>query len=151
MAQVDSSRIDVVIKKSVLTQQDFEIIDAFAADAIGRLVRTVDFTEVAKTRASIVGHQSAQAQYAQRFSEACLREIGQGFEYATNEISDPQRRFKIFANLLILVNELNDPRLVDLGIRLISHESNAVRYWAVRVATSPSVWETLSQDQAGDH
>ena len=90
----------------------------------------------------------AQAQYAQRFSEACLREIGKGFDYATNEISDPQRRFKVFANLLILVNEFNDPRLVDLGIRMIPHETIAVRYWAVRVATNPSLWEKLNQDQA---
>jgi hypothetical protein len=148
MAQVDSSRIEEVIKKSVLTPQDFEIIDAYVADAIGRLVRTVDFTEVARTRASIVGHQIAQAQYAQRFSEACLREITLGFDYATHEISDPQRRFKVFANLLILVNELNDPRLVDLAVRMIPHEAGAVRYWAVRVATSPSLWEKLSQDQA---
>ncbi|HNS20034.1 MAG TPA: hypothetical protein PKH24_06020 [Sedimentisphaerales bacterium] len=147
-AQVDSRRIDEVIKKSVLTQQDFEIIDAFAADAIGRLVRTVDFTEVAKTRASIVSHQSAQAQYAQRFSEACLREILKGFDYATNEITDPQRRFKVFANLLILAHEMNDPRLVDVGIRMIGHEADAVRYWAVRAATSPAMWEKLSQDQA---
>lgn len=146
-AQVDSSRIDEVIKKSVLTPQDLEVIDAFAADAIGRLVRTVDFTEVARTRASIVGHQSSQAQYAQRFSEACLREIAKGFDYANHEISDPHRRFKVFANLLILVNELNDPRLIDLGIRMISHEASMVRYWAVRVATSPSLWEKLSQDQ----
>ncbi len=146
-AQVDSSRIDEVIKKSVLTPQDLEVIDAFAADAIGRLVRTVDFTEVARTRASIVGHQSAQAQYAQRFSDACLREIAKGFDYATHEISDPQRRFRVFANLLILVNELNDPRLIDLGIRMISHEASMVRYWAVRVATSASLWEKLSQDQ----
>jgi len=148
MAQVDSRRIDEVIKKSVLTQEDFEIIDAFAADAIGRLVRTVDFTEVAKTRASIVGHQNAQAQYAQRFSEACFREIGEGFDYAANEIGDPQRRFKVFANLLILVNELNDPRLVDLGVRMIGHEAGAVRYWAVRAATNPDAWEKLNQDQA---
>jgi len=147
-AQVDSRRIEEVAKKSVLTQEDFEIIDAFAADAIGRLVRTVDFTEVAKTRASIVGRQTSQAQYAQRFSEACLREIAQGFDYATNEISDPQRRLKVFANLLILMNELNDPRLVDLSIGMISHEAVAVRYWAVRTATNPTLWEKLGQDQA---
>lgn len=147
-AQVDSRRIEEVIKKSVLAQEDFEIIDAFAADAIGRLVRTVDFTEVAKTRASIVGHQSAQAQYAQRFAEACAREIDQGFGYATNEITDPQRRFKVLANLLILINELNDPRLVDLAVRMIEHEAGAVRYWAIRAATNPAVWEKFSQDQA---
>lgn len=147
-AQVDSRRIEEVIKKSVLTQEDFEVIDAFAGDAIGRLVRTVDFTEVAKTRASIVSHQSAQAQYAQRFSEACSREIQIGFDYANEQITDPQRRFKVFANLLILVNELNDPRLIDLAVGLIGHEASAVQYWAIRAATNPAAWEKLSQDQA---
>jgi len=148
-AQVDGRQIEEVIKKSVLTQEDFAVIDAFAADAIGRLVRTVDFTEVARTRASIVGHQSAQVQYAQRFSDACFREIDKGFNYAAGEIIDPQRRFKVFTNLLILVTELNDPRLVDLGVRMIGHEANAVRYWAIRAATNPTVWEKLNQDRAG--
>jgi hypothetical protein len=147
-AQVDSRRIEEVVKKSVLTPQDLEIIDAFVADAVGRLVRTTDFTEVAKTRAVIVSHQISQAQYAQRFSDAALREIGKGFDYATNEITDPDRRFKVFTNLLILASELNDPRLIDLGIGLIPHENAAVRYWAVREATNPAAWAKLGQDQS---
>jgi hypothetical protein len=146
-AQVDSRLIEEVVKKTVLTPADMEIIDAFVSDAVGRLVRTTDFTEVAKTRAVVVSHQIAQAQYAQRFSEAALREIGKGFEYATSEITDPDRRFKVFTNLLILAGELNDPRLIDLGIRLIPHENSTVRYWAVRVATNPTVWGKLGQDQ----
>jgi hypothetical protein len=146
-AQVDSRRIEEVVKKNVLTPEDMEIIDAFVTDAIGRLVRTTDFTEVAKTRAVIVSHQISQAQYAPRFSDAALREIGKGFEYATNEITDPDRRFKVFINLLILASELNDPRLIDLGIGLIPHENAMVRYWAVREATNPAVWAKLGQDQ----
>ncbi len=146
-AQVDSRRIEEVVKKNVLTPEDMEIIDAFVTDAVGRLVRTTDFTEVAKTRAVIVSRQIAQAQYAQRFSEAALREIGKGFDYATNEITDPDRRFKVFTNLLILASELNDPRLFEVGIRMIPHENIMVRYWAVRVATNPSVWAKLAQDQ----
>jgi hypothetical protein len=146
-AQVDGRRIEDVVKKSVLTPEDMQVIDAFVSDAVGRLVRTTDFTEVAKTRAVIVSHQVAQAQYAQRFSEAVAREIGKGFDYATNEITDPARRFMVFTNLLILANELNDARFVDLGIRMIPHENNAVRYWALRVATNPGVWDKLSQDQ----
>ena len=65
-----------------------------------------------------------------------------------NEITDPDRRFKVFTNLLILANELNDPRLTELGLRMIPHENCAVRYWAVRVATNPSVWDKLNQNQA---
>ena len=147
-AQVDSRRIEEVVKKNVLTQEDMDIIDAFVTDEVGRLVRTTDFTEVAKTRAGIVSRQVTQAQYAPRFSDAVLREIGRGFDYATNEITDPGRRFKVFTNLLILASELNDPRLLDLGIRMIPHENNAVRYWAVRVATNTGVWDKLSQHQA---
>jgi hypothetical protein len=147
-AQVDGRRIEDVVKKSVLTPDDMQVIDAFVSDAVGRLVRTTDFTEVAKTRAVIVSHQVAQAQYAQRFSEAVAREIGKGFEYATNEITDPARRFMVFTNLLILANELNDPRFVDLGVRMIPHENNAVRYWALRVATNPTVWDKPNQNQS---
>ncbi len=146
-AQVDSRRIEEVLKKSVLTPEDLEVIDAFMSDAVGRLVRTIDFTEVAKTRAFVLNHQNPQAQYAQRFSEAAYAEIGEGFDYARNEISDPNRRFKVFTNLLILASELNDPRLVDLAVRMIPHESSAVRYWAVRAATNSAVWDKLSQDQ----
>ena len=148
MAQVDSRRIEEVIKKSVLTPADMEIIDAFVSDTVGRLVRTTDFTEVAKTRAVIVSHQIPQAQYAPRFSEAVFREIGKGFDYTTNEITDPDRRFKVFTNLLILANELSDPRLADLGVRMIPYDNSTVRYWAIRAATNPSVWDKLSQNQA---
>jgi hypothetical protein len=146
-AQVDGRRIEEVVKKNVLTPEDLQIIDAFVTDAVGRLVRTTDFTEVAKNRAVIVSHQISQAQYAQRFSDAVLREIGKGFDYATNEITDPDRRFKVYTNLLILASELNDPRLIELGIRMIPDENVMVRYWAVRVATNPNVWAKLAQDQ----
>jgi len=147
-AQVDSRRIEEVVKKSVLTPEDLQIIDAFVSDAVGRLVRTIDFTEVATTRATILNRQGTQAQYAQRFSEALARELARGLQYAGTEISSPERRFKVFTNLLILINDLNDPRLLDLAIGMIPQDNSAVRYWAVRAATNPGAWAKLSQDQA---
>jgi hypothetical protein len=147
-AQVDARRIDEVFKKDVLTPEDFQVIDAFMTDAVARLVRTIDFTEVAKRRAVILTKQRPQAQYAQRFSEAAGKEIAAGFDYAGTEITDPARRFIVFTNLLILVNELNDPRLADLAIRMIPQENPAVRYWAVQASTNPGVWQKLGQDQA---
>lgn len=148
-AQVDARRIDEVFKKDVLTPEDFQVIDAFMSDAVARLVRTIDFTEVAKTRAVVLAKQRPQAQYAQRFLEAAGKEIAAGFEYATTEIADPGRRFKVFTNLLILVNELADPRLIDLAVRMIPQENTTVRYWAVQAATNAGIWQRLSQDQAG--
>jgi hypothetical protein len=147
-AQVDARRIEEVFKKDVLTPEDFQVIDAFMRDAVAHLVRTLDFTEVAKNRAVIVTKQRPQAQYAQRFSEAAAKEIAAGFEYAATEITDPSRQVRVFTNLLILINELNDPRLIDLAVRMIPQENSAVRYWAVQAATNPSVWQKLNQDQA---
>jgi len=147
-AQVDARRIEEVFKKQVLTPEDLAVIDAFMSDSVARLVRTIDFTEVAKFRAVIVSRQGTQAQYAQRFSEAAAREIAAGFEYARTGITDPGRRFKVLTNLLILISELNDPRLVDLATRMIPHENSAVGYWAVRAATNRGVWDKLNQDQS---
>ena len=49
-AVVDTSRIETVKGKNVLTQQDLQIIDDFMEDAVNDIVRTTNFTEVAKTR-----------------------------------------------------------------------------------------------------
>jgi len=146
-AQGDGSRIEEVVKKSALTPEDLAVIDGFVGDAIGRLVRTIDFTAVAATRTTILSRQGTQPEYARRFSQATARELARGFEYARTEISSPENRFKVLTNLLILINDLNDPNLLDLAIDAIPHENSAVRYWAVRAATNPGTWAKLSSGQ----
>jgi len=146
-AVVDLRRIEEVLKKNVLTQQDLQIIDEFMNDAVTDLVRTTDFTQVSKTRTIIVSHRSSQAQYAQQFSESAYRHIAQGLQAAKTDILDESRRFKVIANLLILVDRLKDPRLIDLAVSEIRHPNSAVRYWAIRAATDAGLWAKLSQDQ----
>ena len=147
-AVVDLRRIKEVHGKSVLTQQDLEVIDEFMKDAVTDLVRTTDFTQVSKTRTTILTYRSPQAQYAQQYSESSYRHIAAGVEEARTDIRDDSRRFKVIANLLILVDSLKDPRLVDLAIAEIRHPNSAVRYWAVRATTDPALWSKLSQDQS---
>jgi len=147
-AVVDLRRIEEVLKKSVLTPQDLQVIDEFMKDAVTDLVRTTDFTQVSKTRTIIVSHQSSQAQYAQQYSESAYRHIAEGMQEAKTDIRDEGRRFKVIANLLILIDRLKDPRLVDLAIAEIRHPNSAVRYWAVRSATDAGLWAKLSQDQS---
>lgn len=146
-AVVDLRRIEEVIKKDVLTQQDFQVIDEFMNDAVTDMVRTTDFTQVSKTRAIIVSHQSEQAQYAQQYSEAAYRHIAEGMQEARADIRDENTRFKVITNLLILVDSLKDPRLVDLAVREIAHDNSAVRYWAVRASTDAELWTKIGQNQ----
>jgi len=146
-AVIDTSRIETVKGKNVLTQQDLQIIDDFMEDAVGDIVRTVNFTEVAKIRTIILNYQSTQAQYADQYSQSAHARISAGLQEARG-ISDPARRFKVMTNLLILVDSLGYPRLSDLAVAMISHDNNAVRYWAVRSATSPGLWAKLAQNQS---
>jgi len=146
-AVVDLRRIKKVHGKSVLTQQDMQVIDEFMQDAVEDLVRTTDFTQVSKTRTTILTYQSSQAQYAQQYSESALTHITEGLQEARTDIRDENRRFKVLANLLILMDSLKDPRLVDLAISEIKHPNSAVRYWAVRATTDSGLWTKLSQNQ----
>jgi hypothetical protein len=144
---VDTRAVDEVIKKGVLTPQDLEVIDRFILDAVQDIVQTDDFTQIATVRTIIIARQGTQAQYAQKFSESALKHISWGLQQAQGD-SDPARRFKVMVNLLILVDGLKDPRLVDLAVGSITQDNNSVRYWAVRTATDATLWTKISQNQA---
>jgi len=146
-AVVDLRRIKEVHGKSVLTQQDMQVIDEFMQDAVEDLVRTTDFTQISKTRTTILTYQSSQAQYAQQYSESAYTHITAGLQEARADIRDENRRFKVIANLMILINSLEDPRLVDLAVNEIKHPSSAVRYWAVRASTGAGLWAKVGQNQ----
>lgn len=147
-AVVDLRRIKEVHVKSVLTQQDMQVIDEFMQDAVEDLVRTTDFTQVSKVRATILTYQSSQAQYAQQYSESALTHITAGLQEARTDIRDENRRSKVIANLLILIESFKDPRLVNLAIGEIKHPNSAVRYWAVRAVSDAELWAKLGQNQA---
>lgn len=146
-AVVDTRGVDEVLKKSVLTPQDLAIVDAFVLDVVEEIVQTDDFTQIATTRTALLIRQGTQAQYAQQLLESAAKHISAKLQEAQG-IADPVRRFQVMANLLILVDGLKDPRLVDTAVRSIPQENNGVRYWAVRAATDQALWTKLNQNQA---
>jgi hypothetical protein len=146
-AVVDTTGVDGILKKSVLTPQDLAVIDAFVLDAVEDIVRTDDFAQIAATRAIIVARQSTQAQYAQQFSTSVAKHVSDALREAQT-IPDPARRFRVMANLLILVDSLKDPRLVEIAIGMIPSDNSGVRYWAVRAATDQTLWTKVDQNQA---
>ncbi len=149
-AVVDLRRIQEVIQKNALTPADLQVIDEFMNDAVTDIVRTEDFTAVSRTRSIILNHRSdkaqpsAQAQYALQFSESAYRHIGEAIQEA-DALPEENKRYKVITNLLILIENLEDPRLVDLAIGQIQRENGPVRYWAVRAATDTELWAKLNQ------
>ena len=147
-AIIDLKQIDEVVKKSTLSQEDLQAIDEFMADAMQDLVGAVDLTDVSKTRAIILKYQTSnQTDYTKRYSEAAYKQIEQGLKAAKDTL-DAAKRGRITTNLLILVDGLKDPRLVDLAVKEIQEKDPPVRYWAVRVVTDPELWTKLNQNQA---
>jgi len=140
---VSTTAIDRVIKKTVLDDQDFRVIDEFLAEAVQELVRTRDLTSVAKRRTVILSRKSSQGQYAQRFSESARKYIQAGFQEA--ETLPEERKTNVIANLLILIDGMEDLRLADLAMGRLNDRNMVVRYWAVSCLTNPAVLQQVNE------
>jgi hypothetical protein len=151
---VGTRAIDRVRGKSVLDEGDFRIIEDFVSTGVQELVRTKDFTSIAKIRTTISGRansktQSAQAQYAEKFSEFSQKYISDAFNEA-EKLTPSERKFKIILNLLILVDVLEDLRLVDLAMNKLNDENKVIRYWAVHSITNSGILKQLNSTEAAD-
>jgi len=145
---VDTREIEKVLNKQVLDSQDLQIIDDFLAQAVQELVKTRDFTAIARARTVILTNQSSQGQYAKQFSESAYKYISLGLQQATE--LPQERQFKVLLNLLILVDGLSDPRLADLAIARLKDNNKAIRYWAVRCVTNSGLIRKLNPPDAAN-
>jgi hypothetical protein len=150
---VDTRQIDICCHKELLDSEDLQTIDDFVADAVDELVKTEDFTSVAKIRTvclsrSSSSKESAKAQYRQQFSESAYKYISKALE-AAKELTPETKRFRVILNLLILVDSLDDLRLADLAIKRLNDE-NAIRYWAVHSVTKAGITNQLNSGGAAN-
>jgi hypothetical protein len=138
----------------VLEDGDLRVVDKFVADSVDELVKTVDFTSIAKIRAVVLSRSSsnkdsAKAQYEEQFSESAHKYISNALE-AAKTLTPAEYRFRVILNLLILADSLEEPRLADLAMKWLDDEDNAVRYWAVHSVTSPGVTAKLNSGGAAN-
>ncbi len=149
---VSTRAIDSVRGKSVLDEGDFRVIEDFVSTGMLELVRTKDFTSIAKIRTTISGRassktESAQTQYAEKFSEFAQKYVSEAFNDA-EKLTPPDRKFKITLNLLILVDVLEDLRLSDLAMNKLNDENKIIRYWAVHSITNSGILKQLNSTDA---
>jgi hypothetical protein len=147
---VDMSGINQVRdKKALLDDGDKQIIDGFIAEAVNELVKTRDFTSVSKIRRDILACRSSRVQYAEQFSVSAHKHISEALK-AADGLTPEVNRFRVVMNLLILIDGLEDLRLVDLTIARLNDESEVVRYWAVHALTNSGIRKQLnSTDESG--
>lgn len=140
---VNTRDIDNVVKKTVIDDQDKKIIDDFLAEAVQELVKTRDFTSIAKLRAVILSRKGSQGQYAQQFSESAYKYIKAGFEQAQT-LRPEERKNNVIVSLLILIDGMEDLRLTDLAMGMLQDQNMVIRYWAVHCLTNPAIVRQLN-------
>ena len=146
---INTREIDEVLKKTVLDDRDLGIIDDFLARAIGDLVNTRDLASIARFRAVILSKRSEQGQYAEKFSESARLYISEGFEKAKS-LRPQERQTIVVMNLLILIDGLEDTRLLELAIEQLKNENTTVRYWAIRCLTNSDIINELNSGETSD-
>ena len=151
---VDTGQIDKVRSRGVLDSKDLAVIDNFVAEGVQELVRTQDFTSIAKVRTVISSRnssssESAATQYSEQFSESAYKYISEAFE-AADELTPEEHKFKVVLNLLILVDALEDLRLAELAIERLDDENKAIRYWAVHCVTNFGITEQLNSGEGAN-
>ena len=146
---VNTREIDAVLKKSVVDDQDKKIIDDFLAQAVQELIKTRDFTSIAKLRSVILSRKSTQSQYAQQFSESAYQHIQAGFEQ-TQILRPEERKTNVIISLMILIDGLEDLRLADLAIARLKDNNMVIRYWAVHSLTNPAIVQQLNSGPASN-
>ena len=144
---VDKRKIDRVRSKGVLDSGDLRIIDKFIAESVQELVNTEDFTSIGKIRTVILSRKSTQAQYAEQFSESAYKHISAAFEQAS-KLAPESRRFRVILNLLILIDGMEDLRVADLAMKLLSDKDMAIRYWAVHSVTNAGIVKQLNSTES---
>lgn len=139
---VDTTAVDAVLKKGVLTNQDLQIIDNFLADGITELVRTEEFTDIARLRSVILSRQGTGKQYVQQYSASAVKHLRGGLQAALNLPGEYQAGVTI--NLLILIDGMADLKLVQLSTAMLASDNPLVRYWAVHGLTNPGIIAKLN-------
>lgn len=151
---LDVREIEQVRNKAVLENQDLQIIDDFVAQAVRKLIKTNDFTSIAKIRNNIVANarssqDTATAQYAAQFFESAYKHISEALKEAET-LTPAERKFKVTTNLLILIDTLENPRLAEMALPLLNDKNTVVRYWAVHAVTNQAVTRQMNSGGAAN-
>lgn len=150
---VDSRGIEAVRGKKVLDSADLKVIDDFLAQALNEILNTDDFTSISNTRAIIIANSAStepgQVQFAEQFSQSAQSRILAALQQADG-LTPPSRRFRIVTNLLMLLDDLADLRLINLPLKYVDGKNAVISYWAVHCVTNPGIINKLNSGKEPD-
>jgi hypothetical protein len=146
----NTSQIDSVLSKKVLTEQDLKSIDDYVRNAVSAILNERDLTKIARYREAIVTRKGGpQGQYVQQFNDSAEKYLTEALKSARN-LRPAKRQTMVVTNLLILIDGLENSRFCELAKSMLDDENVVVRYWAVRCLSNPNVITQLKSGQAAN-
>ncbi|MGA2173174.1 MAG: hypothetical protein ABSG82_09255, partial [Sedimentisphaerales bacterium] len=150
---VDTRAIEAVRAKKVLDDADLKVIDDFVSKSVGEILATDDFSSISGVRSIILASSAStppgQVQFAEKFSESAKKYISAALQTADG-LTPHGRSFKVITNLLMVVDGLADPRLVDLPLKYVDSNDSVIRYWAVNCLNNPKIIDGLNSSKEPD-
>ncbi len=145
----DTEAIDAVRKKEVLSDADFAVIETFVAQAIDGLVKVRNLQEIAVIRLEIEERrssieQTSSQQYERQFYDSAFKHIKMAFDRAMR-LSPENRRFLVTANLLVLVDQLDNLRITELVLRTLKSRNTVIQYLSVCCLADSRIIEELNK------
>ena len=127
----NTSQIEIVLNKKVLDEEDKKIIDDYIREVIDVMLNEMDLANIARYRDAILARKGSQPQYVLQFNESIGKYLTEAFDKAKN-INPPKRQSAIIANLLILIDGLEDVQFALLPMNKVEDKNVIVSYWAVQ-------------------
>jgi hypothetical protein len=140
------SQIDFIINKNVLDEQDKQEIDRYVRDTLQSLLNERNLANLGRYIQALVARKGDKPQYVQTFNDSIEKHVSESFTSAMS-LRPAKRQKAVTANLLILLDKLENVRFAILALNQLENENVVVRYWAVQCLTNP---EVISQLNAGD-
>lgn len=151
---LETRAIDDIRKKDVLNDTDQKAVGAFIEAGIEELFNTEDFSAVSSLRQAIVSrkaglNETSAQQYKTAFDSTAVESFTKAFG-RLDKVQNQAQAFSIRLNLLLLISELSDARLVNLAIDNIKSKSSAIRYAAAKCLSSPDIIKQLNSATSAD-
>ncbi|MBN1973580.1 MAG: hypothetical protein JW787_08065 [Sedimentisphaerales bacterium] len=144
-----ASQINNILNKTVLTEQDKQIIDDYIRETINALLNENNLSKIARHREVILSRKGSQVQYVQQFNESTEKYITEAFN-TIKTLKPAEKQSIIAANLLILIDKLENIQFAIPAMNLLEDKNIVVRYWAVQCLTNPNIIARLNSGQASN-
>ena len=156
------SRVEInkLRAKSVLTNEDMQLVDQFVQEQMSDIQFAQQFSVAAdaaeqlrNTAQSEATVQSARQAWSQRFTQAVKAQVPALFQRANELLADEDLEQKelgrqIALAALIVMAACDNPALLDQILPLLQHERPEIRYWTVTALNKPTTLAALREDQA---